>query len=1040
MLKPVRVASRLALGAVTAFALLIGGMPAPAFAEETPLSPPATEVLEEPAAPGEAALPIEDAASEPAPAPEPGPEADAAPEVEAEAEAEAVAAPEAEPSTAPQPESRQSATRLMMAPAAPASPSLEVFLADGTTPVAGQTVYFGDTLVVRGSNYDPLANERPVGGRPPIPEGVPGGTYVVFGHFGADWEPSTGAASSLRKVGSQKWAISQASFDLVPTMYQSAMTAQRALLNPDGSFETTLTVTEPSSLVTGGSYGVYTYAAGGATNAVQELAVMLTPKHRPSLEVFLADGTTPVAGQTVYFGDTLVVRGSNYDPLANERPVGGRPPIPEGVPGGTYVVFGHFGADWEPSTGAASSLRKVGSQKWAISQASFDLVPTMYQSAITAQRALLNPDGSFETTLTVTEPSSLVTGGSYGVYTYAAGGATNAVQERAILLAPTVRPATTTTMTLTASAATLTPGGQVTLTATVAPTAAVGTVTFTDGATVVATAPVAAGTATVTVTPSVGAHSYQAQFTPSDASAFAASTSSAVAVHVAAPVVPGAGSLSWAIKSSFNQYMVTVAAGSVAVSGGAAASGGGYWFPQSSSSGWSVSTQTGSVPFGGAVHFVGHAGALDVTFANPTIVVHSASSATLMVNGSSFAALNLAAASKSTGSGGEVTWSGVPATLTASGAAAFAGFYSAGEALDSLTFTAGSANSATGGGRIVVASAPAPAPQRTPAATPPATTGVKVVSGSPTAGGMVTIEAGGYQPNETGIIIVVYSEPVVLGTVTADAAGVARWTGKLPSGLSGTHTLTMQGSVSHGAVVTLRPQSATMRTAAGICEVSDATLTWGFKESFRAYLSSAIANGEWTVADGARYETPDFSWSGAGTIDPATQSGELAFDGSIRFTGHDGVLDTTVSTPRIVLSADGAVLLLDVTGTTQDGSPVDSHGVEFATLDLAAVTAEEGEGTLTWTAIPAVLTEAGAAAFGTYPAGEVLDPLTVTITLPADCLAAADAAASAAAGSVDGESAGPDLTWVWWVVGGIALLAIAVALGVFRARRATRRA
>src|SRR5690606_7451077 len=110
--------------------------------------------------------------------------------------------------------------------------------------------------------------------------------------------------------------------------------------------------------------------------------------------------------------------------------------------------------------------------------------------------------------------------------------------------------------------------------------------------------------------------------------------------------------------------------------------------------------------------------------------------------------------------------------------------------------------------------------------------------------------------------------------------------------------------------------------AAGSCTISDATLTWGFKESFRAYLTSSIAHGEWIVSDGAAYETPEFSWHGTGSLDPATQRGDLAFEGSVLFWGHDGALQTTIANPRVVLGVDGAVLLLDVTGTTQDGSAV----------------------------------------------------------------------------------------------------------------------
>ncbi|HEV8012740.1 MAG TPA: HtaA domain-containing protein, partial [Pontimonas sp.] len=32
------------------------------------------------------------------------------------------------------------------------------------------------------------------------------------------------------------------------------------------------------------------------------------------------------------------------------------------------------------------------------------------------------------------------------------------------------------------------------------------------------------------------------------------------------------------------------------------------------------------------------------------------------------------------------------------------------------------------------------------------------------------------------------------------------------------------------------------------CQVEDVSITWGFKESFRSYISSSIANGSWEVS------------------------------------------------------------------------------------------------------------------------------------------------------------------------------------------------
>src|SRR5690606_2054817 len=115
--------------------------------------------------------------------------------------------------------------------------------------------------------------------------------------------------------------------------------------------------------------------------------------------------------------------------------------------------------------------------------------------------------------------------------------------------------------------------------------------------------------------------------------------------------------------------------------------------------------------------------------------------------------------------------------------------------------------------------------ERTLPSTPPATSGIRIDEAdlaSLQSGGPATITASGFAPNEEDIAVVVYSTPVLLDTVTADAAGVATWTGTLPATLpDGEHTLTMQGSVSHGLVFTLDRAAA---AATGQCTVEGATL------------------------------------------------------------------------------------------------------------------------------------------------------------------------------------------------------------------------
>ncbi|SDU21518.1 HtaA domain-containing protein [Jiangella alkaliphila] len=168
-------------------------------------------------------------------------------------------------------------------------PSIEVLAADGVTPAADADLTYGDTVVVKGEGFDPAGNVAPEGNRPPIPAGVPAGTYVVFGKFAEQWQPSAGAPSSARTVGTQKWALAQAALDQVPAQYQSAIRAQWADVQPDGTFTAELTLAKPADRTTGepiewpatGNLGVYTYAAGGTVNADQELTVPLTVAEQP---------------------------------------------------------------------------------------------------------------------------------------------------------------------------------------------------------------------------------------------------------------------------------------------------------------------------------------------------------------------------------------------------------------------------------------------------------------------------------------------------------------------------------------------------------------------------------------------------------------------------------------------------------------------------------------------------------------------------------------------------------------------------------------
>jgi hypothetical protein len=213
------------------------------------------------------------------------------------------------------------------------------------------------------------------------------------------------------------------------------------------------------------------------------------------------------------------------------------------------------------------------------------------------------------------------------------------------------------------------------------------------------------------------------------------------------------------------------------------------------------------------------------------------------------------------------------------------------------------------------------------------------------------------------------------------------------------------------------------------CEVRDATLTWGFKESFRAYIDGDIANGEWTTSRGATYETPECTWSnGQGRYDADTGPGFVNFLGTVRFTGHDGLLDTTIADPTLIISDDDtAVLLLDVSGPSMEGEQIEAQDVSFVELTGFEVSGDTPRLTLE---SETEFTADGEAAFPDYQAGTAFDPITVALELdkcrPQDYAGGDD---------ISPPPAPPLLLVVGAVIGPLLLLAgIVVAIVIARRR------
>ncbi|MCH5641793.1 HtaA domain-containing protein [Gordonia sp. ABSL49_1] len=173
-------------------------------------------------------------------------------------------------------------------------PQIEVFAADGVTPIGSTVVHPGDTLVVKGSGFDPNANRD--GGFPlPVPPGVPHGTFIAFGAFAPTWKPSAGAPESARATNRSgvKWALSRSALAQVPSApfdMRRTIRQQWVPLSPRGTFTARVVASTPKTVPAGARYGIYTYGAAGAVNAAQELSVPIrystapgpnTPKPAP---------------------------------------------------------------------------------------------------------------------------------------------------------------------------------------------------------------------------------------------------------------------------------------------------------------------------------------------------------------------------------------------------------------------------------------------------------------------------------------------------------------------------------------------------------------------------------------------------------------------------------------------------------------------------------------------------------------------------------------------------------------------------------------
>lgn len=224
----------------------------------------------------------------------------------------------------------------------------------------------GETVTVSGTGFDPNANAST---RPPIPVPMPTGVYVVFGKFDAAWKPSAGAPGTARRVLDQTWAMPPAS----ATAGGLLSNTQYVPLNPDGSFTTTLHVT-PTALYPTFSYGIVTYAAGGAAaNASQETFTPITINGVISGTVTSSGSPLPGAKVGLYpavgsgtLGSTTVDASGNY--AFSNLPAGNSYRLKAWDPAGNALT------EWYSNATTAAAATAVTVPNGAAADTDFDLV------------------------------------------------------------------------------------------------------------------------------------------------------------------------------------------------------------------------------------------------------------------------------------------------------------------------------------------------------------------------------------------------------------------------------------------------------------------------------------------------------------------------------------------------------------------------------------------------------------------------------------------------------------------------------------------
>ena len=417
------------------------------------------------------------------------------------------------------------------------------------------------------------------------------------------------------------------------------------------------------------------------------------------------------------------------------------------------------------------------------------------------------------------------------------------------------------------------------------------------------------------------------------------------------------GTLSWDIRESFLKYLTGFAHGSVNVEGMEKTPAGGFKYTQASGV-YNPETKTGQINFAGTAEFTGHNGQLKSTIKNMRLVV---------VNGKGTLVADVDALTRD---GKSVSKTGLAiAEVDLSGASVKDGVFSAQNAAVTLTDEGSTVLFAGQYRGADNAMAPLSFSVKLSEQTEENTVEVPRVSENKSSDNKGS--ENGSSDNSSS------NSSDNSGANGSGSNGSAGTSGSVSNGGSSSN-----GSVSNNPAqpvcVPVTRTREVQEQGASDGTIKSANLGWGVRDSFRNYVRGGIANGSWEL-NGTSYSSDAFNWSnGTGTF--KNGKGSISFSGSVRFTGHHGILDTTIANPRLEINGNSGTLYATMTSNDPSGKATNYGEVALLKVDLSGL--QSSADAVSVNGAATTLTAEGAKAFaGFYDAGKDMAPLSFSAAI-----------------------------------------------------------